>query len=758
MTQFKKNAIHFVIASFTTLTLSSQNYLDRYLTDSLTFTTIVNSTQQVDSPRDLDFKPNTNELWVGNRGTSAGGTNVIVYDAGTASQTSEYRKDSHSSHFFVYPSAFAFSEIGQWAGVSEIQNTNAASATFMGPALWNSDTAVFARVHQNNWVSGFPLGSHYDMLHQSPFAMGIAHDSAKAYWVADGYNGNIVLYDFVEDHGPGYDDHSAGVIYRYTDVPFSRTVNIPGHMILDHATGWLYYIDSGTKRLRRMDTNTGTNVGPLTVPTTANEPLARYWQITGATQETIDTFQTQICGIDIYNGRMIVGDYTNGNIYVYDVTGPSPVFMDTIVTGQAGMEGIKIGPDGKIWFVNFTSSEVVRIDASLSLNDASIQSIVSPITNNYLQSFYSIEFNYCTNSIAPSVLLTNSGSNVLDSVTINYTIDNGPINTYLWIGSLASGSNTIVTLPTINIAQGERLLTAFTSSPNGTTDTNPANDKKEGSFRTHSPLFPVPFSEGFSTNAFPTPGWSYVGYNPHNKMSRDTSNGGFGNSSECIKMDNYNRSKNISGQKDYLMTPEIDMSNATSGTTFDFTVAYAQSAVSSTDRLLVLASINCGSTWSIIYDKNGDSLKTRAPQWQIYASPLATEWRRESVGLNAYLGQSSVIFMFESESDYGNNIYIDDILVDNTTAIAEQENSNEVRLFPNPTTGFFTVETNLSGAETAQIIVTNMLGETMSVTAVSGAEHGLYTLDMSPYPVGTYFVTVNSDTKASVTQKISVNR
>ncbi len=151
--------------------------IDRYLTDPLTYTNIVTSADQVNMPRDLDFKPNSNELWVMLRGGSDGGSMVIVHNAGLAGQTDEYRKDTHSSHFMTQASAMAFSDNGEWAAVSEIQNTNSNSPTFMGPALWRGDLNIFATVFQNAWVSGLPLGSHVDMLHQSPYSMGIAADS-----------------------------------------------------------------------------------------------------------------------------------------------------------------------------------------------------------------------------------------------------------------------------------------------------------------------------------------------------------------------------------------------------------------------------------------------------------------------------------------------------------------------------------------------------------------------------------------------------
>src|SRR5688572_12300207 len=175
----KKN-LYLILAlcSVISFAKAQSNYIDNYLGATVTSTIVASGINQVNQPQDLDFKPNTNELWISNYGTASGGSNVIIYNAGMPNQTSEYRKDSHTAHFMRNPSAIAFGDDGKWACVSEIQSTNGGSSTFMGPALWTGDTAIFARVFQNNWINGFPLGSHYDMLHQSPFAMGIAHDSA----------------------------------------------------------------------------------------------------------------------------------------------------------------------------------------------------------------------------------------------------------------------------------------------------------------------------------------------------------------------------------------------------------------------------------------------------------------------------------------------------------------------------------------------------------------------------------------------------
>lgn len=733
--------------------LPAQNYIDRYLTDPLTYTVIGSSTDQVNAPRDLDVKPNTSEIWVGNYGTSGGGSFIIFYNAGLPTQTSQYRKDTHADHFDRYTSAFAFSEIGEFGTIGENQNPSSGS-TFMGPSLWSSDTAIFARVFQNNWVNGLPLGSHLDMLHQSPYGMGIAHDSAKAYWVFDGYNGNICKYDFVMGHGPGYEDHSAGKIWRYTDVAVTRVNNVPSHMCKDTATSWLYFVDGGPKQVKRLNTVTGNVAGNLTPPSSANESLAGYYDVQGATVEIIDSFTTQPCGLEVYNGRLLVGDYTNGNIYVYDITGPNPVFMDTIVTGQAGMMGIKIGPDGKIWFVNRTANTLVRIDASLATDDAAIQEITSPSITNFDNGdpdFYSLNHTVCSASVTPSVQLYNAGSNVLTSAVITYVMDNGtPVN-YNWSGSLAAGSSLMVSLPAGTLTDGLHRIYATVASPNGNTDINPANNAKAGSFRTMAMIGTVPYSEGFTSPVSEPAGWSHEGYNPNNTMEWNSA-GGLNLSVGSIKMDNFSGSENIGGQVDYLRMPAIDMSGAPAGTSLQFNVAYAKYDASSNDRLEVRISTDCGATWSTIYNKSGSTLST-APITTTPFTPGASQWRQETVSLSTYIGQPEVRLMFVTTSDWGNNLFLDDINVLNTTGMPENPVDVAISVFPNPNDGNVFVETS-DKTNTVNIFVYNILGELVLTQTANQPEERIH-VDLSMQPAGEYMIRVQQN-NAEKTERISV--
>ncbi|TAL57135.1 MAG: hypothetical protein EPN85_14515, partial [Bacteroidetes bacterium] len=678
-----KKTLFIVIGFFFRLTLfSQQNYLDNYLTGTVTYTNIAGSAQQISLPRDLDFKPGTNELWVCNKGTS-GTTNIIIFNAGLPGQTSVYRKDSDASHFWNYGSAFAFGEDGTFGTIGESTN---GGDLFAGPSLWTGDTAIFAKVFQG--TSGM-LGSHLDMLHQSPNGMGMAYDNAWTYWLFDGQNGNICKYDFSTHHGPGNTGHGNGKIWRYTDVTVSRVPNVASHMVMDKANEWLYFVGGSNKTLKRLKTTSGTNSGNLSA---TSEPLAGYYNMTGATVETIETFTTQPSGVDFYNNRLIISDYTNGNIIIYNTTTTPLTKLGTITTGQSGIMGVKVGPDGKIWFVNYTANTVVRMDpAAPSADDAGIINITSPITTDFESDYYGLKADVCGSSITPVVTLKNNGSNALTAVTINAKIDNGTPVPFSWTGSLASGATTSVTLPAIAVTGGGHKLTVSTASPNGNTDPNLANDSKGGSFRSEQ-LATFPFSEGFTSTTFPPDGWDYISIdNPLAYMSRNGTVGGFGNSAGCVKMEVFATPYSNFGQVDYLMTPQIDLTTApSSGTVLEFSMAYRQYDSGTNETLKVLVSANCGGTWTTIYNKSGSTLSTGTATTSAF-TPTAAQWRKESVSLTPYVGQS-VIFAFATTCDFGNNIYFDDIVVTNpAVGISENTSGLPISMYPNPAHQFVTL-------------------------------------------------------------------
>tara|TARA_B100001250_G_C19807244_1_gene793966 strand:- start:211 stop:2961 length:2751 start_codon:yes stop_codon:yes gene_type:complete len=328
---------------------------------------IADSSDDLSDPRDLEFHPGrANQLWVANRATDS---ISIIHNTGLENQYSENRQDSHRNHFLEEVSAIAFGEYHSefdytWGSAQETRNTycgQGAPNNFMGPTLWPSSLTHFAREHQNDNL----LGSHIDMNHESPDGMGIAHDSGNAFWYNDGYYGELVYYDFQQDHDTGEDDHSDGIVRRYADISLTRNAGIPGHMILDDDSGILYIADSGANRIVWVNTDDSSyNVQNIMNDNSRLEPLAEYSRITGIEWGVLASGLSSPSGIALDDGHLFVSLNGNGKIVAYDLStdGRSASELGSIQTSASSIMGLEIGPQGRLYYVDNGRDEVLRID------------------------------------------------------------------------------------------------------------------------------------------------------------------------------------------------------------------------------------------------------------------------------------------------------------------------------------------------------------------------------------------------------------
>jgi len=318
----------------------------------------------LDTPRDLVFHPERDELWVLNRyGATTGyggGSHVIWFGPETDAPTAEFHSDYYANHFMAQPSSMAFGE----ATYSESTEVNFATCQesrndyggayppddFMGPVLWSSDLSNYAAINQ-----GPPSrlgGSHLDMLHQSPNCMGMTFENANAYWVFDGDDGNLVRYDFADDHGAGHDDHSDGIVRRYTDASVTRVPDVPGHMVF-YDNRLVLAADTGGGRIISLDIHTGSFSRNLSA---YGERLVEYSEYTGATVEVVIDGLDTPSGLALDGDILYVGDFATGEIIAFDLD--AGVELGRMETGAAGLTGLTVSPSGRIWYTDTAAEEL----------------------------------------------------------------------------------------------------------------------------------------------------------------------------------------------------------------------------------------------------------------------------------------------------------------------------------------------------------------------------------------------------------------
>ncbi len=343
---------------------------------SVTLTVVGDDTDGLNVPRDLAFNPDeSGELWVVNRTDDSVS---IFWDAGTADQSSEHIVDPFAMHFMDNVSSIAFgaplhapTSSSNFATCQESTNTYNGYGDpnyFMGPTLWSSDPEIFGESNRDAvefmtdlYGSYTDLGSHLDMLHESPLCMGIAHDYDNVYWAYDGYNKSLYRYDFQEDHGPGFDDHGDGIMARYAEGDIGYEADVPSHLILDQEARLLYVADTANNRIAILDTESGEAGADLL---RAERPHTTHYEVDGEELWTfIDGAEAGLqapSGIELVDGILLVTDNQTSEIVAFDMDGE---VVDRLNTGlpSGSLMGIFARSIDDLWFVDAVGNRVYNL-------------------------------------------------------------------------------------------------------------------------------------------------------------------------------------------------------------------------------------------------------------------------------------------------------------------------------------------------------------------------------------------------------------
>lgn len=311
----------------------------------------------------------------------------------------------------------------------------------------------------------------------------------------------------------------------------------------------------------------------------------------------------------------------------------------------------------------------------------------------------------CSSTLSPTIVLKNLKSTALTSATVYWQLDNDSIYSQVWSGTLTQNMTTNIIVPSLSITDGSHTFKAWVEDQNGNADLYLYNDYMIKDVNVVTVSSNSPLTEGFQSSVPPT---SWVVYNPDADLTwANVGYGGFGNSSKSAFLNFFSIN---SGNYDELFLPSIDLTDA-SNAELTFSVAYARYDASYYDRLQVLVTTNCGTSWQTLYSKSGSTLATAADHSSQF-TPLSSEWRSDTIALSSYEGQSDVIIKFKGESGYGNNLFIDDVNVSfQTSGIKENINKMQIaEVFPNPFSNIANIDINLYDRTNCTLDVFNSTG------------------------------------------------
>ena len=391
-------------------------------------------------------------------------------------------------------------------------------------------------------------------------------------------------------------------------------------------------------------------------------------------------------------------------------------------------------------------AQAVRVQKSVLSNDAIALSAKVAAT--------------CSSTISPIISVYNNGLNAITALTITPYIDGAIAPTISWNGNIAPATSATISLNTISSPTntGAHTFSYNISAMNGT-DGNMTNNSTKVSYLVASDFQGSPVSEDFALTNFPPVKWAAVNSNSGPSWTRVTNAGGYNLSTQSTRYDFFNNK--VIGDMDELFITPMNLSG-TAAPVLSFDYAYAQRDANSNDKLEVMVSNNCGSSWTNVYSSSGYTLATALPMPMAYLPDVndISQWQTVTINLNGY-NSASVLVKFVVTNDNGNNLYIDNVNLNQTQPVGlikETKLSNQVSIFPNPTSGNATLRVFSLSSGKSKLILINTMGQIVSSKTIdlfSGNNNIL--IDTKEFSNGIYSVVLETATE-TVVKKISISK
>lgn len=547
------------------------------------------------------------------------------------------------------------------------------------------------------------------------------------------YSVPFAPYGRYDGHVPNATTSSPGHPGYFTQADIDAEAAIPDSFTITMTSAWdaTYSNIITTVNVTCVTAWSGSGTTPNVVLHTALIKTDDFATSPGTNGET--HFENVVQGMyPSVSGTTIPGTWTAGMTQTYTITAAVPSWVDKSQNPYM-VSWIQDNNDKHIAQAAKSAFLTLDVDAATSVSASKFCAAAA------------------STSVASVITLKNTGVNPLTSADIYYKYDAGTISAPIhWTGTLAAGATTTVAIPATTLTAGTHTLYDSVAAPNASADVNVINNGSTGAILVlNSTPGALPMSNDFEAATMPA-NWTYYDANGNGQnfaTAAATAHTGT-TGSKAAKHNNFVYS---SGEANYIIVPTPTL---TSISKLTFWVAYAQYS-SENDQLEVVYSSDCGANWTSVFSKSGSTLKTVPAQTTAF-TPTAAQWRKETVDLSTV--PAGALVAFRATSNYGNNLYVDDVNIANVAGVEELTAANAaISIHPNPATDMATLTFNLAKTSSVQVQVVDVAGRVLSVAANSTMTAGKQEVKISTADLaaGLYNVVVRTE-NGVFTQPLSV--
>lgn len=438
-------------------------------------------------------------------------------------------------------------------------------------------------------------------------------------------------------------------------------------------------------------------------------------------------------------GTSVASSWTAGTKQTYNFTIPVPNYVDK-----------SADPFIAVWVQADGDKKIAQAARSASLPD-----VASDLGNGSCPSSSIACISGTTGNVTHSLNIKNFGTTTATTADIYYKLGTGAYAKYTWSGSLASGASTSVTLPAVTTGAGNAV---FTDSIVFAGDKNQGNNVTKTTIAVASTApNALPIANNFESGV--PSGWIYY---DSDKSGNLWVNGDFTGASGAPKSGKfagwYKTYAYSKGSSSMIIIPTPTVAGSVA---LDFWEAYAQANASNNDKLEVLYSTNCGTSWTSFWSATGAAHATHAPvavgaTYWLPASSTSADWVKRSINISSLPANS--LLAIKATADGGNMLLIDDINIRSGLNITEKGAAlSAFSISPNPATDYANLTFNLNESTNVQVTVVDALGKTVLTVADENMTSGSHDIRVNTASLasGMYLIKVATN-EGTITERISV--
>jgi hypothetical protein len=364
---------------------------------------------------------------------------------------------------------------------------------------------------------------------------------------------------------------------------------------------------------------------------------------------------------------------------------------------------------------------------------------------------------FCATTYNPSFTITNKGNSAITSGTYGYTINGGTGVSQPWSGNLAAGASATLTLTPVVAPIGVNIYEPFFNNINGgLVDLMESDNFMNASAASViGTLINNPLTENFESTTtfekFTNQSIFYPMNLPSNIVDKTVNTtltqklGGFGNSDKSFRFNCYNISE---GRPSLIFYKANTAGLNIKSVQFDYAYnGYVDNSGTFYDTLAVYVSRDCGVTWTELWRKWATDLKTTTAANITSANfyPKANEWKMDIANLPAdFYDATELVLKLEAHSGWGNNIYVDNINLNQSVGITDVVPAFSTTILPNPASDVLTIKAGVKANAATLINITDASGK-LIYTYSTTTDYLNHTVDVSNFASGIYQVSINNN-------------